>query len=124
MDSKQAIVILNHGTRRKEAQEEFTGFTAGIRSSLPGYRIEQASMELSKPDLFDTVRKLYAENIRRIAVIPFFVFNGIHITRDISGMIEQLRAEYPDLELLQGRTLMPDDRLRDIVLNRIQEVLV
>ncbi len=123
MNTEQAIIILNHGTRRKEAQEEFTAFTVSIRNSLPGYRIEQASMELSKPDLFDAVRKLYAENKRRIAVVPFFVFNGIHITRDISGMIEQLRSEYPDLELLQGRTLMPDERLRDIVLNRIEEVL-
>ncbi|MDI6605714.1 MAG: CbiX/SirB N-terminal domain-containing protein [Candidatus Omnitrophota bacterium] len=123
MSEKQVVIILNHGTRHKQAQKDFSDFILNVRNSLPAYHIEQASMEMSKPNLPDVVEKLYKENVRKIAVVPFFLFSGMHLSKDIPRMLESLRTKYENLEIVQGRPLVLDERLCGIMIDRIKEVL-
>jgi sirohydrochlorin ferrochelatase len=123
MPKNQAVIILNHGTRHKQAQKDFADFILNIRNSLPNNRVEQASMKMSKPNLPEVVEKLYKENVRKIAVVPFFLFSGMHLSKDIPRMLEELKNNYENLEIVQGRPLVPDECLQDIVIDRIKEVL-
>jgi len=52
------------------------------------------------------------------------LFSGMHLSKDIPRVLESLRAKYENLEIVQGRPLVPDERLQDIVIDRIKEVLV
>ena len=121
MDRK-AVIILSHGSRNKLAQQDFLDFVKAVKEKEQGLRIEQASMELSPPDIPAVVTKLYNEGIRLIIVVPFFLFRGMHIVKDVPDIIEQQKARYPDLNIVLSEVLLPDERLQDIVIERIREV--
>ena len=122
MKKNKAVIILNHGSRNRLAQRDFLDFVERVKKKKPDLRIEQASMELSSPDIPRIVNKLYDEGTRFITVIPFFLFRGVHIVKDIPEMIKVERAKYADLDIVMGRVLLPDERLEQIVIERIKEI--
>ena len=122
-DKKEAIIILAHGSRNREAQEEFVNFTARLTRKQPGLRIEYACLQLVEPNLHEVIEHLYNEGIRYIAVIPFLLFRGMHIVRDIPEIIEKEKVTRPGLEIVLGNVLLPDERLQDIVIERIKEII-
>ena len=123
MQNNKAVIILNHGTRNKQAQESFNTFVQTLRGKFPAVIVEHASMELSEPSMPVIIKKLYESGRRDIVIVPFFLFSGMHIVRDIPEIIEEERRKYSDLRITFGKPLMPDERLRDILYDRIKETL-
>ncbi len=123
MKRDKIVVVLNHGTRNKQAQEDFVNFINAVREKQPDLRIEYASMELCEPCLPSVIDRLYDEGIRYIIVIPFFLFRGIHITEDIPKIIKGQEASHPGLEIVMGKVLLSDERLQDILLDNIKETI-
>ena len=123
MQNDKAVIILNHGTRNKQAQESFNTFAQTLRKKFPAMIVEHASMELSEPRIPIVIKKLYESGKRDIVIVPFFLFSGMHIVRDIPEIIEKERQKYSDLKITFGKPLMPDNRLMDILYDRIKETL-
>lgn len=123
MGNSKAVIILSHGSRNKLAQQDFLDFVKAVKRKSPDLRIEHAFMELSSPDIPDVVNRLYNEGIRFMAIIPFFLFRGMHIVKDIPGIVEKQKLKYPDLNIVMGKTLLPDERLQQIMIKRIKEVV-
>lgn len=123
MKQSKAVIILNHGSRNKLAQQDFLNFVQTLKQEQPSLRIEHASMELSPPNMPSVISKLYNEGIRSIVVVPFFLFRGMHIVRDIPEMIKEQESNYPDLNIAMGKVLLPDGRLEQIVIERIREAI-
>ena len=123
MQNDKAVIILNHGTRNKQAQESFNVFARTLREKFQAVIIEHASMELSEPSMPVIIKKLYESGKRDIVIVPFFLFSGMHIVKDIPEIIEEERQKYSDLKITFGKPLMPDKRLMDILYDRIKEIL-
>ncbi len=123
MAEDKAVIILGHGSRNKQAQLEFFDFVESVKEKQPDLCIEQASMELSPPDIPTVVNKLYNKGVRSIVVAPFFLFRGMHIVKDIPEIIEEQKSKYPDLNIVMSKGLLPDERLEEIVIERIREVV-
>ena len=123
MQNDKAVIILNHGTRNKQAQESFNVFARTLREKFQAVIIEHASMELSEPSMPVIIKKLYESGKRDIVIVPFFLFSGMHIVKDIPEIIEEERQKYSDLKITFGKPIMPDNRLMDILYDRIKETL-
>ena len=123
MQNKKAVIVLNHGTRNKQAQESFAAFVQTLRNRFPAIMIELASMELSEPRVPDVIKKLYESGKRDIAIVPFFLFSGMHIVKDIPGIIAEERQKYSGLKITFGKPLMPDERLQEIIIDRIKVMI-
>lgn len=123
MQDKKAVIILNHGTRNKQAGDGFVVFVRSLKERFSEVVIEHASMELSEPRMPAVIKKLYEQGVKEIVIIPFFLFRGMHIVKDIPAIIEEERQKYSDLKITLGSPLMPDKRLQDIVCDKIQEAL-
>ena len=84
-------------------------------------KIYPAYLQLAKPDLGQSLEKLAKAGCRRIIIIPFFLFVGNHVSRDIPEIIEQEKKKYPDVNFIYTENLGEDSRIADIVADKIRE---
>ncbi|KAB2954185.1 hypothetical protein F9B85_00325 [Heliorestis acidaminivorans] len=120
---KSGVILLSHGSRSKEANENAIIVGEMVKKK---YNIEPllvTFMELAEPSLEDGVRRLIEEEkVDHIKVVPLFLNNGIHLKRDVPRMLEELRTQYGHVTFNQGRPFGTDERLVDLVYERIEEL--
>lgn len=86
----EAWILLAHGSRRSRANQA----------------IEQLALDLgtvtaywsTAPSLETRIQELAASGMRRIGIMPYFLFSGV-ITDAIAQMVAQLRLTFPTLTL-------------------------
>ena len=120
-DKCTGVVVLGHGSRLKKANALIPNIIDGLKQSLGLFRIYPAYLQLAKPDLGQSLEKLAKAGCRRIIIIPFFLFVGNHVSRDIPEIIEQEKKKYPDVRFIYTENLGEDSRIADIVADKIRE---
>lgn len=115
-----ALIILGHGSRNAAATEQFHDLVAQLRVRRDD-PVLAAFMELAEPSLADAVGAAVAGGADEIVVQPCFLFDGMHIRRDIPEMLAGFAAEHPAVTFRFGRPLGPDARLAEILLERARE---
>jgi precorrin-8X/cobalt-precorrin-8 methylmutase len=56
---------------------------------------------------------------KKIILHPFFLSSGMHVTKDIPGMIAEARGLYPDVKFIYTEPLGVHEKLAQIVMERI-----
>jgi len=59
-----------------------------------------AFLELMQPSLQECAASLYAEGVRSLRVVPVFLGVGGHLKNDLPKLVETIRGNYPDLEIV------------------------
>lgn len=119
----KAILILAHGSRERKTLETLEKITEMTRIQLPGIMIETAYMEFCEVNLEKGLDILVQKGASEIVVVPYFLFDGIHINEDVPGEINKYLSEHPDIKVTMGSTLGSDSRLAAVLADRIREVL-
>ncbi len=119
----KAILILAHGSREKTTQETLERVTEMTKAQLPEVVIETAYMEFCEVNLENGLDTLIEKGADEIVVIPYFLFEGIHIREDVPGEIHEYQTKHPEVKISLGSTLGSDPRLAGILADRIREVL-
>lgn len=115
------IILLGHGSRRAEANDEIREIARMVAGSQPEYFYETAFLSMARPDLAEAVAKFVHKGITRIIVAPIFLVTGDHIARDIPEKIDKLKVIYPDVEFVITGHIGPHPGIAAIVKERIQE---
>lgn len=118
-----AIILLGHGSRLPEAQATLNSYRAMIAGSGLYNLVEAASLQFNKPVLEETVAAAVAKGAGRVIVAPIFLYQGMHIQHDIPEIITAMREKHPGVEFLLAGSIGADQRLADIILDRIKEVI-
>lgn len=118
--SRTYIIILAHGSRRgDQVVEVVEGLVLNVRSRVPeGICVGWAAMQFNTPSLEEAVADAVAEGARKILIIPYFLFDGVHLAEDIPEMMGKLRERYPGCDFVLTSTLGSDERLAEIVTAR------
>ncbi len=119
----KAILILAHGSREKKTLETLEKVTEMTKQQLPGVIIETAYMEFCDVNLEAGLDRLVEKGADEIVVVPYFLFEGIHIREDVPGEIKEYLAAHPKVKVTMGNTLGADPRLADTLADRIREAL-
>jgi sirohydrochlorin cobaltochelatase len=115
-----ALIVLGHGSRNPAATEQFMELVAQLRAHRDE-PVLPAFMELAEPRLADAVVEAVAGGAAEIVVQPCFLFDGMHIRRDVPGMLAGFAAEHPGVTFRFGRPLGADARIAEILLERAGE---
>ncbi len=119
---KESIVLLGHGSRRSEANDILKNVTKIIKSKLAGINVECAYLELAEPNIRDIIEKLAGDNFESIYVIPYFLYSGNHVSRDIPEIINGYKEKYPQINFKLGNHLGIDEKIVELVTERIASV--
>lgn len=117
---KTGMIVLGHGSRRKEVALQFTAMVGRVASRIAGAQVLPAFFSLGEPTLADQVRELVARGCTRIVVMQYFLYNGVHIEQDIPQMISALREEFPGVEFVIQPTLQDDPALERLLVDRLR----
>lgn len=119
----KGILILAHGSREKSTESTLREIVAMIDKRVSSCVIETAYLQFSDVNLEAGLNKLVEQGVTEIKVIPYFLFEGVHIREDIPAELEVYKQQHPDLQISMGRTLGAHHKLAEILAERINESL-
>ena len=120
---KSGIIILGHGSRSEEAQQVFEEIVTLVSEKLNYGMVRGAAMEFASPTLEEVAAGLVELGIEEIIIVPLFIYPGVHIKRDIPVMIDQLKKEYPEVRFVKGSHIGADEKLAEIMADRVQQAV-
>lgn len=119
---KKGIIILGHGSRREDANDEIKEIFSKLQVKNPETIYRVAFFEFGKPSLVDAVQVLLQEKqVEKVIIMPLFLTVGNHIYKNIPEQILRLESAYPHVKFAFARHLGPDRRIVEIVEDRIKE---
>ena len=88
VDKKTGVLLLSHGSRLDDGEEVIKAYKEMYAEEFPDMPVEYGFMEIRKPGISETIKKLTEENdLEKIIVVPVFVAHGLHTKRDIPGLL-------------------------------------
>ena len=116
-----AIVLLDHGSRRPEANAQLEELAHRVAARRPEAQVRTAHLEIVEPNLLQVIDECVSTGATEIIVHPFFLAPGRHTTEDIPNQTEQARSRHPGVRIVTSDPLGLSDEMLNIVLERIDE---
>lgn len=116
-----AIVLIDHGSRREEANLQLEVLADAVRRREPDAVVRTAHLEIAEPRLSMAIDDCVREGARVIIVHPYFLGPGRHTSEDIPRLVDEARARHTGVTIQISRHLGIHDKLVDVVLERIHE---
>lgn len=120
---KTALLLIAHGSRRNEANEDLDHLAARIRSQGQYDLVQTSYLELAEPCIVTSGRLCVEQGAERIIMLPYFLSPGVHVREDLVKAQMSLRAQFPEVEFLLGEPLGGHPLLLEIVVQRAREAL-
>lgn len=117
------MIVLGHGSRRKEVAQCFEEMVDRVARLLPQAPVLPAFFSLGRPDLPTQVGILAQRGCERIVIMPYFLYNGVHIEKDIPELLAELEIQYPHLDFVLQSTLENDPAMERLVLERLRAAI-
>src|SRR4051794_23770380 len=117
------IIVFAHGSTVEEANQGVRAMTAEVARRGNFELVDTAFLECAPPNLDSSVDRLGNAGATRVVVVPFFLTLGIHLRRDLPGIVEKLRAFHPGVSIEITSPLEGHPALVDAMLGRAREAL-
>ena len=117
------VLIVAHGSRAGETEQTMRAVREMVQRELEMDAIVEAYMEFRPVNIEAGLLQLMEQGATDIKVIPYFLFDGIHIKQDIPQEIAAFCEKHPQIQVTMGKTLGADARLAAVVVDRIREML-
>jgi sirohydrochlorin ferrochelatase len=117
------IVIVDHGSRRREANRQHEEFVSAWRERGVHAIVEPAHMELAEPSIATAFDACVRAGATTVVIAPYFLWPGSHWEVDIPALAAEASAAHPGVRYLVAAPLGPHPALGDIVEQRIDQCL-
>jgi len=118
---KRALLLVDHGSRRPEANAQLEALAERVRERLPERLVAVAHMELAQPSIADAVEACVAAGAEEIVVHPYFLGPGNHTREDIPRLVAEATTHHPGLRVRVTEPLGLHEKLVDVVIARVEE---
>lgn len=116
---KRAIVIVDHGSRRAEANAQLEVVAQRLRDRLPDRLVVTAHLEIATPNIAQAIASCAAQGATEIIVHPYFLAPGRHTSHDIPAQVRSTAASHPGVRVVISEALGLHPALIDAIVDRI-----
>jgi sirohydrochlorin ferrochelatase len=117
------ILLLAHGSREGDTEKTMRVITEYVKAELQNDMIEEAYLQFRDKNLEKGLLSLIERGADEIKVIPYFLFEGVHIKEDIPAELEAFKERFPNVSIAMGGTLGADRRLAEIIADRVRQIV-
>ncbi len=121
MAVSEFTLLVGHGSRDSEGNQEFLEFLELVRKAAPERRFEACYLELAEPDIPTGIETCVRQGATRIVVVPVILLAAGHVKSEIPEFIDQARGRYPDIEFVYGRNVGLHSKILDLLEERFLE---
>jgi sirohydrochlorin ferrochelatase len=119
--SKEAIILLAHGSRVPEAGKDMEQVANRLREKYTHPIVEICYLSRWGPHFPEVLEKCVNQGAEKVIVIPYFLHMGLHFLLDIPEMLQEESRKFPQVKLILGKFLGFNEALVDLVQGRIEE---
>jgi sirohydrochlorin ferrochelatase len=95
---KKAVIILGHGSRGVGNDTALIRIAENLQRSGAEI-IEYAFLQYAQPTADAALDRCITRGAKEIVIVPFFMQEGTHVTRDIPDFLDKARAQHPDCDI-------------------------
>jgi sirohydrochlorin cobaltochelatase len=119
---KEAILLVGHGSRDPEGNEEFLSFAERAREVFPNRVVEPCFIELADPTIQMGIDRCVTQGASRIVALPITLFAAGHVKVEIPAVLDAAQTRYPHVTFSYSRHLGIHPLILDVLEERIAEV--
>ncbi|MFQ5731835.1 MAG: sirohydrochlorin chelatase [Planctomycetaceae bacterium] len=119
--SRSAVLLIAHGSRRAEANDELVALAERLRARGLYEIVEWSYLEIAEPAIPNGARKCVDQGACRVLMLPFFLSAGNHVVEDLERHRRELDAEFPEVRFVLCSPLGSHPLMTEIVLARLTE---
>ncbi len=114
----KSLLLVAHGSRRTESNEEIERLTARItaRAGDEFGIVEHAFLELAEPSIPDGIQRCLDRGASVVNVLPYFLARGTHVVEDIPEQVAIKQVEHPEADIRITDYLGTADEMADLLL--------
>ena len=120
---KYGVMICGHGSRNKNAVDQFAKLAARLRERFPHVPVDYGYLEFANPVIHKGLDALKERGVNHILAVPGMLFAAGHAKNDIPSVLNAYQAMNPDITVDYGRELGIDLRMIRAAASRIEEGL-
>jgi len=100
MSKKIAVILIAHGSKRGESNEEFKALAKKVKEENPHFgAVEFAFLELAQPSIEDVIEKMHEMKIEAVFLYPYFLNSGKHVAVDIPNIAREMQLGIKDMKI-------------------------
>lgn len=115
-----AVLLIAHGSRRREANEELNQLADLLRQRKLYPIVETAYLEIAEPDIPTGAARCVARGATRVKLLPYFLSAGAHVVEDLQQHRRELREKFPQVTFELCPPLGIHPLMIEIVLDRLK----
>lgn len=114
----KSLLVLAHGSRRGQSNDEVRQFVQAVREKSNGRygTVVCAFLELTKPLISEGIDQCVKDGTDEIIILPYFLAAGRHVVEDIPAEVARKRAQYPGVTMQVREHIGVADALVDLVM--------
>jgi sirohydrochlorin ferrochelatase len=118
---KRAILLVDHGSRRAEANALLEEVAGQIRKRAAESIVEVAHLEIAEPGIGKGIEACVDKGATQIIVHPFFLAPGRHTSEDIPAEVERAGQKHPNVQIRISEPLGSHAAIIDVILDRVSD---
>ncbi|MBW2714518.1 MAG: hypothetical protein JRD03_00480 [Deltaproteobacteria bacterium] len=118
---KRAILLVDHGSRRDEANALLDAVAEQVRKRTPEAIVEVAHLEITEPNIAEGIDACVRKGATQIVVHPFFLGPGRHTSEDIPEQVGRAANRHPSTQIRISEPLGGHDAIIDVILDRVSD---
>lgn len=118
------VIIVDHGSRRDEANHMLELFVEQFAQMSPQWLVEPAHMELAEPSIQTAFDRCVQRGARRVVVAPYFLLPGKHWDEDIPRLTAEAAARHKGVSFMVAAPIGLHPMMKQVVQARIDHCLM
>jgi sirohydrochlorin ferrochelatase len=117
MTTGRALVIVAHGSRREESNDEVRAFGERLFARLGKDKytaFATAFLELAEPSIADAIQTCIRAGATHVDVLPYFLSVGRHVNEDVPELARMAIATAPGVTMRMLPYIGANNRLLDV----------
>lgn len=115
LGKSECLVLLAHGSKDPRWRIPFERIAEAMQGQSGKTKVRLAYMEFIEPTLMDVARECVGQQILRLRILPLFLSVGAHLTTDVPEQVNEVRAQFPQLEVEVLASVGEDPRLARLI---------